>query len=100
MPAGKSHSNVQDRVSCISSAVAMRRTYMISADECFLFDIQGYLHLQGALGKDEVSELLRLVEENMGKDIATINEEPAHAIHQLNRPLSRMIDADVRFARL
>jgi hypothetical protein len=73
---------------------------MVSADECFLFDIQGYLHLHGALRQDEVSELLRLVEENMGKDITTINEEPSHAAHQLNRPLSRMIDADVRFARL
>ena len=36
---------------------------MVSADECFLFDIQGYLHLHGALGQDEVSELLRLVEQ-------------------------------------
>ncbi|MDZ4720890.1 MAG: phytanoyl-CoA dioxygenase family protein [Roseiflexaceae bacterium] len=73
---------------------------MVSADECFLFDIQGYLHLRGALHQDEVSELLRLVEENMGKDIAAINEDPAYAAHQLNRPLSRLIDADVRFARL
>src|SRR6266540_987394 len=90
----------KNRVSCVSSAVSMRRTFMVSADECFLFDIQGYLHLHGALRQDEVSELLRLVEENMGKDIATINEEPSHAAHQLNRPLSRMIDADVRLARL
>jgi hypothetical protein len=73
---------------------------MVSADERFLFDTQGYLHLHGALRQDEVLDLLRLVEANRGKDIATINEDPAHAEHQLNRPLSRMIDADVRFAQL
>jgi hypothetical protein len=73
---------------------------MISADERFLFDIQGYLHLRGALQPDEVAELLRLVERNASKDIATINEDPSYAAHQLNRPLSRMIDADVGFAGL
>lgn len=73
---------------------------MVSADERFLFDNQGYLHLRGALSPAEVSELLRLVEENKGKDIAAINEDASYAAKQLNRPLSRMVDADVRFARL
>jgi ectoine hydroxylase len=73
---------------------------MVTADERFLFDNQGYLHLRGALTADEVAELLRLVEENKGKDIASINEDSSYAANQLNRPLSRMIDADVRFARL
>jgi ectoine hydroxylase-related dioxygenase (phytanoyl-CoA dioxygenase family) len=73
---------------------------MLSADELFLFDNQGYLHLRGVLGADEVAHYLRLVEENKGKDIAAINEDPAYAANQLNRPLSRMFDADVRFAAL
>ena len=29
-----------------------------------------------------------------------LNEDLTYLSHQLNRPLSRMIDADVRFARL
>jgi hypothetical protein len=73
---------------------------MITADQRFLFDNQGYLHLRGALGSGEVAELLRLVDDNKARDIATINEDPSYAADQLNRPLSRMIDADVRFARL
>lgn len=73
---------------------------MVTPDERFLFDNQGYLHLRGVLSADEVADLLRLVEENKGKDIATINEDPSYASNQLNRPLSRMIDADARFARL
>jgi ectoine hydroxylase len=73
---------------------------VITADQRFLFDNQGYLHLRGVLSSDEVADLLRLVDENKGKDIATINEDPSYAANQLNRPLSRMVDADVRFARL
>jgi ectoine hydroxylase-related dioxygenase (phytanoyl-CoA dioxygenase family) len=73
---------------------------MLTPDERFLFDNQGYLHLRSALASDEVAEYLGLVDANKGRDIAAINEEPSLASHQLNRPLSRMIDADVRFARL
>lgn len=73
---------------------------MITADERFLFDTQGYLHLRGVLNPTEVAELLRLVDENKDKDIASLNEDPSYAAQQLNRPLSRMIDADTRFARL
>ncbi|HEU5088172.1 MAG TPA: phytanoyl-CoA dioxygenase family protein [Roseiflexaceae bacterium] len=73
---------------------------MITADKRFLFDNQGYLHLRAALTPDEVGELHGLVEANKGKDIATINEDPSYAANQINRPLSRMIDADVGFARL
>jgi ectoine hydroxylase-related dioxygenase (phytanoyl-CoA dioxygenase family) len=73
---------------------------MISADDRFLFDNQGYLLVRGALSPDEVAHYLSLVEANKAREIATINEDPAQAAHQLNRPLSRMIDADVRFAAL
>lgn len=73
---------------------------MVSADERFLFDNQGYLHLRGALSPDEVAALMRLVDENKGRDMASINEDPSFAEHQLKRPVSRMIDADPRFAPL
>jgi hypothetical protein len=73
---------------------------MLSDDERFLFDNQGYLHLRRALPPEEVAAYLRLVEENSGRDVKELNEDPTYLSHQLNRPLSRMIDADVRFARL
>ncbi|HMO57654.1 MAG TPA: phytanoyl-CoA dioxygenase family protein [Roseiflexaceae bacterium] len=73
---------------------------MGTADERFQFDNQGYLHLRGLLSPEEVAQLLQLVEENKSKDIATINEDPSYAANQLNRPLSRMFDADTRFAAL
>jgi ectoine hydroxylase-related dioxygenase (phytanoyl-CoA dioxygenase family) len=73
---------------------------MVSADQRFLFDNQGYLHLRGALGAGEVAELRALVDQNKDADITAINEDPSYAANQLNRPLSRMLDADTRFARL
>lgn len=73
---------------------------MVSADDRFLFDNQGYLHLRAALSPEEVATYLRLVDENKGRDMATINEDPSYAKHQLKRPVSRMVDADTRFAPL
>jgi hypothetical protein len=73
---------------------------MISDDERFVFDNQGYLHLRGALRPEEVAAYLRLVEQNRDTNVQDLNEDPANLPHQLNRPLSRMIDADVRFAQL
>ncbi|MEN9936377.1 MAG: hypothetical protein RLZZ387_2956 [Chloroflexota bacterium] len=73
----------------------------LTDDELFLFDNQGYLHLRNALSTDEVSELLRLVEETKGADLQALNaDNPEGMKQQLNRPVSRMIDADVRFASL
>ena len=73
---------------------------MLSDDERFLFDNQGYLHLPGALASEELATYLRLVEENRDRNVHDLNEDPTYLSHQLNRPLSRMIDADVRFAQL
>jgi hypothetical protein len=73
---------------------------MLSDDERFLFDNKGYLHLPRALPSEEVAVYLRLVEENRDRDVNELNEDPAYLSHQLNRPLSRMINADVRFAPL
>jgi hypothetical protein len=73
---------------------------MLSDDERFLFDNQGYLHLRRALPADEVAAYLRLVKDNWNRDVRALNEDVSYLSHQLNRPLSRMIDADVRFAAL
>src|SRR5690242_10688215 len=73
---------------------------MVSDDERFVFDNQGYLHLGGALPPEEVAAYLRLVEDHRGTNVQELNEDPDYLSHQLNRPLSRMIDADVRFAQL
>jgi ectoine hydroxylase-related dioxygenase (phytanoyl-CoA dioxygenase family) len=73
---------------------------MLSDDERFLFDTQGYLHLRRALLQETVAAYLRLVEENRDRNVNEFNEDSAYLSHQLNRPLSRMIDADLRFAAL
>jgi hypothetical protein len=73
----------------------------ISADHQFAFDVVGYLHLRGALTPAEVGELTAWTEATEGIDVDALNaDEPDGKRHQLNRPVSRVIDADVRFARL
>ncbi|HXF61967.1 MAG TPA: phytanoyl-CoA dioxygenase family protein [Caldilineaceae bacterium] len=72
----------------------------ISPDLRFAFDVQGYLHLRGALTPDEVREYTRWMDESEGTDLPALNaDNPEGMRHQLNRPVSRIIDADVRFAR-
>jgi ectoine hydroxylase-related dioxygenase (phytanoyl-CoA dioxygenase family) len=73
---------------------------VVTDDERFLFDNQGYLHLRGVISTDEVAALLRLVDETKDTDVKALNEDPSYLPNQINRPVSRMIDADVRFARL
>lgn len=73
----------------------------ISQEDKFTFDVQGYLHLRGALSPAEVAEYRALVEQTKDTDIQALNaDNPAGIETQLNRPVSRMFDADVRFARL
>jgi hypothetical protein len=72
----------------------------ISQDDRFAFDVQGYLHLPGALSTDEVAESTRWMDEAAGTDVNALNADfPDGMKQQLNRPLSRMWDADARFAR-
>jgi hypothetical protein len=72
----------------------------IAQDLRFAFDVQGYLHLRGALPAEEVAEYLAWVEETEKADIEALNSDfPDGVKQQLNRPLSRMWDADPRFAR-
>src|SRR6185436_9935641 len=72
----------------------------IREDEKFAFEVQGYLHLRGALRSEEVQEYLAWSEHVEKTDVQALNADRKEEIpQQLNRPLSRMIDADVRFAR-
>jgi hypothetical protein len=72
----------------------------ISQDLRCAFDVQGYLHIRGVLPAEEVAEYLTWIEEAEKIDVETLNSDfPDGIKQQLNRPLSRMWDADPRFAR-
>ena len=72
----------------------------ISDDLRFAFDVQGYLHLRGALTAAEVAEYTRWMSDVDSADVQALNADNPDGIkHQLNRPLSRMFDVDPRFAR-
>lgn len=69
-------------------------------DLCFAFDVQGYLHLRGVLTPEEIAEYTRWMEEAERTDVHALNSDnPEGMVHQLNRPVSRVIDADPRFGR-
>jgi hypothetical protein len=72
----------------------------VSPDERFAFDVQGYLHLRGALTAAQVAEYTRWMDETEKIDLHTLNADyPEGMQSQLNRPVSRVIDADPRFAQ-
>lgn len=72
----------------------------ISDDLKFTFDVQGYLHVRAALTQAEVAEYHDWIAQAQKTDVHILNaDDPARLKHQLNRPLSRVIDADPRFAR-
>lgn len=72
----------------------------ITEDHKFEFDAQGYLHLRGVLSPGEVAEYRTWVEESKDTDVQQLNADNPNAIPaQLNRPVSRIFDADPRFAR-
>jgi ectoine hydroxylase-related dioxygenase (phytanoyl-CoA dioxygenase family) len=71
----------------------------ISEDLKFEFDVQGYLHLRHALTQEEVAEYHNWVDSVQHTDVHALNDDHKDGMaHQLNRPVSRMIDADPRFA--
>lgn len=73
----------------------------LTNDQRFEFDVQGYLHLRGAITPTEVARWTGWMNEAQGTDIQALNADyPEGMTHQLNRPLSRMFDADPRFACL
>jgi ectoine hydroxylase-related dioxygenase (phytanoyl-CoA dioxygenase family) len=72
----------------------------ISQDDRFTFDVLGYLHLRNALTPTEVADYLAWAEAVAATDLQALNADfPEGIKQQLNRPLSRMWDADPRFAR-
>ena len=72
----------------------------ISQDHRFEFDVQGYLHLRQALASDEVDLYRRWITEAEATDVKALNAgDPDRLRHHLNRPVSRVIDADPRFCR-
>lgn len=73
---------------------------LISEDLRFAFDVQGYLHLHGALTAEELAEYNRWMSEAESSDVQALNaDNPDGMEHQLNRPVSRIFDVDPRFAR-
>ena len=72
----------------------------ISADLMFEFDVRGYLHLRGALTPAEVAEYTGWMDAADKTDVRALNQDKPDGLqHQLNRPVSRILDADPRFAR-
>ena len=73
----------------------------VSLDERFAFDVAGYLHLPAALTPAEVAEYTGWINEVEGIDTTALNADyPDGLKQQLNRPVSRLFDADPRFACL
>lgn len=71
-----------------------------SNDTRFAFDVQGYLHLRSVLSAAELAEYGRWAAEAEKVDVRALNaDRPERVKDQLNRPVSRVIDADPRFAR-
>ena len=71
----------------------------ISPDDRFTFDALGFLHLRGALAPEEVERTLQWIAEVEQTNVEALNADfPEGVKQQLNRPLSRMWDADPRFA--
>ena len=70
----------------------------ITQDQRFEFDVQGYLHLRGALSPEEVERYRGWIADAEATDVKALNaDDPDRLRHHLNRPVSRILDADVRF---
>ena len=71
---------------------------MISSEHSSAFAKEGYLHLRGILSASEISTYLTWAQEVENTDVTILNaDSPQNVRHHLNRPLSRVIDADPRF---
>jgi hypothetical protein len=71
----------------------------IADDLRFAFDVQGFLHLRAALIAENIEEYQGWMREVEIVDVQAVNADNREGMqHQLNRPLSRVVDADPRFA--
>jgi phytanoyl-CoA hydroxylase len=72
----------------------------VTPDQRIEFDVQGYLHLRGALPEQEVELYRQWIAQAEKADVKALNDnDPERLRHQLNRPVSRVLDADPRFCR-
>src|SRR5688500_8593738 len=70
----------------------------VTPDQRFEFDVRGYLHLRAALSSDEVERYRGWTAETESADVKPLNDnDPERLKQQLNRPVSRVLDADPRF---
>jgi ectoine hydroxylase-related dioxygenase (phytanoyl-CoA dioxygenase family) len=81
---------------------------MISEDLRFAFDVQGYLHLKGLIPASELETYAGWMAAADKTDVAAlqsdvdqtaVSKRAGYDLDYLNRPVSRPIDADPRFAR-
>jgi ectoine hydroxylase-related dioxygenase (phytanoyl-CoA dioxygenase family) len=82
-------------------APQMRRCLVMSVtqDQKFEFDVLGFVHIKRALPSDELATYRTWVDAIKETSVEILNAGNPEAIKtQLNRPLSRVIDADPRFA--
>ena len=72
----------------------------VTPEQRFEFDVQGYLHLRQALPSAEVELYRQWMADAERADVKALNaDEPQRMKHHLNRPVSRVLDADPRFVR-
>jgi hypothetical protein len=70
-----------------------------STEQRFEFDVRGYLHLRQALPPAEVELYRQWMADAEKTDVKALNaDDPERMKHHLNRPVSRILDADPRFA--
>lgn len=75
------------------------KTFEVTDDARFEFDLRGFLHLRGAMEPDEVNEYLKWGKEAEDVDLEALNADfPEGMKRHSNRPVSRIIDVDPRFA--
>lgn len=72
----------------------------LDPDLRFLLDTQGFLHLRGALAGGELAGLQALVEGVAAVDPASLPGRDPTPSRYLDRPLSRVLDAEPRLVRL
>ncbi|MES2202318.1 MAG: phytanoyl-CoA dioxygenase family protein, partial [candidate division FCPU426 bacterium] len=73
----------------------------LTKDQRFAFDVQGYIRLSGLLTARELKRLKGWMAAAEKTDLVALNNDLGGLqVEQLNRPVSRILDADPRFACL
>ena len=72
---------------------------LVMADQKFEFDVQGYMHLRGVISTEEQLAFLKWADEAVARGPVTKDAviPEGYKAEYLNRPVSRIIDADPRF---